>query len=41
MILLAHGRVERQGIVAHLLVDRIDDLGAQTVAPAVASRDFH
>jgi error-prone DNA polymerase len=41
MILLARGRIERQGIVIHLLVDRIDDIGSQAVATPATSRDFH
>lgn len=38
VVLLAYGRVERQGVVTHLLVERAEDLRATLGA---VSRDFH
>ena len=39
--LLAHGRLQRQGPVIHVLVDRLEDLSEQVRGLDSQSRDFH
>ncbi len=41
VMLLAHGRVERQGEVVHLLVQRLTDLSHALREVSSQSRDFH
>ena len=41
VVLLARGRVERDGDVVHVLVDRLDNLDDELAALVVSSRDFH
>ncbi|MCI0629557.1 MAG: hypothetical protein L0Y44_02755 [Phycisphaerales bacterium] len=41
IVILARGRVERQGEVVHILVHTIDDVSTQTPDLHSASRDFH
>ncbi|MGD9645569.1 MAG: error-prone DNA polymerase [Pirellulales bacterium] len=39
--MIAHGKLERQGRVIHVVVNRIDDLSERLQALRVRSRDFH
>ena len=41
VVLLARGRVERDGDVVHVLVDRLDNLDDELAALVASSRDFH
>ena len=40
-LLLAHGTVERQGIVVHVHVHRLESIDSMLSGVAVTSRDFH
>jgi error-prone DNA polymerase len=39
--LIAHGRLQRQGRVIHVLVTRLEDLSEQLRGLESQSRDFH
>jgi error-prone DNA polymerase len=39
--MLAHGRLQRQDTVIHILVNRLDDLSKRIADLGVSSRDFH
>ena len=39
--MLAHGRLQRQDNVIHILVNRLDDLSKRIADLGVSSRDFH
>jgi hypothetical protein len=39
--MLAHGRLQRQDNVIHVLVNRLDDLSRRIEDLGVSSRDFH
>ena len=41
MVILARGKVERQGEVVHVLVEKIESAEPAMAALAARSRDFH
>ena len=40
-IVLARGRIERDGLVVHMLVNRVEELTEESLALPPMSRDFH
>ena len=38
---IVHGKVERRGVVIHVIVERLEDLGSRLTSLPLKSRDFH